>query len=498
MKTQTTDHPGITAFTNKANNMEIPARELRILIVDDDEDDFFITSEYIRKIPGYNFSIDPCYTYKDALELIGKDKYDLYFIDYILGGKTGLDLIKEVQEVTCEAPFILLTGKGNKAIDIEALQAGAVDYLVKAEINTEKLERCIRYSIERAGSLKAIRANEKKFRNIFERSVDAVFIADEELRFSDINAGATRLLGYTIEELLTMNLFQLLPSEEEKVELTRLLIQHKSVDDIELVFNTKAEGLKYCIVSLSTEEESGKIYYQGIIHDITNLKKAERATLRMEKRGVADRLVHVLAHEVRNPLNNINLSLEQLIPELAETDSSVYIDIISRNSKRIETLINELLSSSRPAQIQEVPTNLQEVIAASIRTASDRLTLKRISLTEDLSKDPIIINGDAEKLKIAFLNIIINAIEAMEEGKGKLFIGLKEEGQKILLTITDNGCGISDENMARLFEPYFTAKRNGMGIGLASTLNILQSHKAEIEVQSKLSEGTSFIIYFSK
>ncbi|MBS1733567.1 MAG: PAS domain S-box protein [Bacteroidetes bacterium] len=478
--------------------MDELVKDLRILIVDDDEDDFFITSEYIRKIPGYNFSIDACYTYRDALEMIGKDKYDLYFIDYILGGKTGLDLIKEVAEVTSEAPFILLTGKGNKAVDIEALQAGAVDYLVKAEINTEKLERCIRYSIERLGSMKAIRANERKFRNIFERSVDAVFIADEKLTFSDINAGATRLLGYSIDELLSMNLFQMLPSEEEREELTKMLGEQRSVDDRELVLNTKNDGLKYCIVSLSREEEPGKIYYQGIIHDITNLKKAERATLRMEKRGVADRLVHVLAHEVRNPLNNINLSLEQLSPELAETDAAIYADIISRNSKRIETLINELLSSSRPAQIQKAPTILQDVINESIRTANDRLTLKHISLTQQLPEEPLQIIGDAEKLKIALLNIIINAIEAMEEGKGELFIELKEEEGKIRLTISDNGCGISDENMARLFEPYFTAKRNGMGIGLASTLNILQSHKAEIEVQSKLNEGTSFIIYFRK
>ena len=80
------------------------------------------------------------------------------------------------------------------------------------------------------------------------------------------------------------------------------------------------------------------------------LKKAEKATLRLEKRGVADRLVHVLAHEVRNPLNNINLSLEQLVPEVENTDSKIYVDIIYRNSKRIESLITELLSTSRPGR----------------------------------------------------------------------------------------------------------------------------------------------------
>ena len=106
------------------------------------------------------------------------------------------------------------------------------------------------------------------------------------------------------------------------------------------------------------------------------------------------------------------------------------------------------------------------------------------------------IMADAEKLKIALLNIIINAVEAMEPSTGRLDISLKNAGDHTQLLIKDNGCGISDENLSRLFEPYFTAKRNGMGLGLATTLNILQSHKAEVEVQSKLNEGTSFLITF--
>jgi signal transduction histidine kinase len=84
----------------------------------------------------------------------------------------------------------------------------------------------------------------------------------------------------------------------------------------------------------------------------------------------------------------------------------------------------------------------------------------------------------------------------MEPSTGILEITLKIIGDQSQLSIKDNGCGISDENLSRLFEPYFTAKRNGMGIGLATTLNILQSHKAEVEVQSKLNEGTSFILTF--
>ena len=104
--------------------------------------------------------------------------------------------------------------------------------------------------------------------------------------------------------------------------------------------------------------------------------------------------------------------------------------------------------------------------------------------------------ADKEKLKLALMNIVINAIEAMEDKAGQLSISLNRADGFADLVITDNGCGISEENISRLFEPYFTQKRNGMGLGLAFTLNILQAHKANIDVASKPGKGTSFTITF--
>src|SRR5207237_2873286 len=108
-------------------------------------------------------------------------KYDMYVVDYLLGDKTGLDFLKEAVRIVCEEPIVLLTGKGNKDVDIEAMQMGATDYLIKTELTTDKLERCIRYSLERTAYLKALRSNEKKYWSIFELSKDAVFTVDNSL-----------------------------------------------------------------------------------------------------------------------------------------------------------------------------------------------------------------------------------------------------------------------------------------------------------------------------
>ena len=170
-----------------------PTLPTRILIVEDDEDDFLIIKACIRDIPEKEFLIDWCYKYDEALDRIREGRYDIYFLDYLLGEKTGLELLRDAVAIGCEDPLVLLTGIGNRDVDIQAMTIGAVDYLVKSEINTEKLERCIRYALERSTYLKALKANERKFRNIFERSKDAVFLAGEDLVFRDANAATCQL-----------------------------------------------------------------------------------------------------------------------------------------------------------------------------------------------------------------------------------------------------------------------------------------------------------------
>jgi signal transduction histidine kinase len=131
---------------------------------------------------------------------------------------------------------------------------------------------------------------------------------------------------------------------------------------------------------------------------------------------------------------------------------------------------------------------------SAISAATDRITLKRINLQVSYPKKDCFALIDVEKIQLAFLNILINAVEAMQEDTGKLSISIYSTEEEHFVEISDNGSGISEENMQRLFEPYFTSKRNGMGLGLASTLNIIQSHSAHIDVRSEL--GTGHFIYY--
>lgn len=481
-------------------NMKTKNEVKRILIVDDDEDDFFITSEYIKNIPSNNFTIEWSYNYKDALQKLTSNDYDIYFVDYRLGVKTGMDLLEDAIAKGCEAPIILLTGKGTQEIDVKAMESGAYDYLIKSELNTEKLERCIRYSLERASSIHALKANERRYRSIFEKSKDVVFITTLDFDIVDINYATTELLNYEVDELLNMNLSSFFKNPGSKTYFTDFLNEFGEFYDYEADLVSKNNEIKNCIISASVEiNNNSEKYIQGIIHDNTSRKKAEKTSLQAEKLAATGRLVRTLAHEVRNPLNNINLSVEQLMQQENDDDSKLYLEIIKRNGNRIGDLITELLNSSRlSSQVNLQKTSLPVVMEAAIAAAIDRITLKRIDLKVSYPKKDCYSLLDPEKIQLAFLNIIINAVEAMEEETGKLSITIYSVEDDNFVDITDNGSGISEENMQRLFEPYFTSKRNGMGLGLASTLNIIQSHNANIDVKSDEGEGTSFIICFKK
>ena len=468
----------------------------RILIIDDDEDDFFITSEYIRQIEDYELVIDWCYKFNEAVQHLRNHAYDIYFVDYRLGAKTGLDFLREAVRLGVEEPIVLLTGKGNKEVDIEAMQMGATDYLIKTDLTVDKLERCIRYSLERTSYLKALRANERKYRSIFELSKDAVFIADKGLALKDFNQATSELLGYPKEDLINRNIYQFIPDPLQRSLLEKMLYEEGEVNDLELEFQANNDR-KTCIFSLTAPLDStGHIYYQGLIHDITNIRKAEKANLMVEKLGATGRLVRTLAHEVRNPLNNINMSVEQLAHNPISQESDLFLDIIQRNSKRIGDLITELLDSARPSDLVFEKCTLQAVMDESIAEALDRITLQRINMQIRYCNESCWVMANKEKLKIAFLNIIINGVEAMATSKGELDIDIETSNFIHKVMIRDNGCGIPEENLSRLFEPYFTSKRNGMGLGLAATLNILQSHKAHIDLSSAVGEGTTFVITF--
>lgn len=466
---------------------------IKVLLVEDDEDDYILFKEYLSEISTQNHDLVWASTYEKAKAEIVSGKHDIYIYDYLLGTKTGLDLIEFTLKEGIDAPMVLLTGLGNADIDRKAMEMGASDYLVKSEIDSEKLERSIRYCIEQNNILKKLKASEKKFRSFFENSYDVIYISNQHGDILDINKSAERLFGYTVDELLKMNATQLYDNPADRARFIDSINKTGVFSNFEVTLKDKYGNRKYCTLAANLQriDELGNIYYQGIVHDMTRRKKAEQDLLIAEKLAVTGRLARALAHEVRNPLTNINLAVEQLEEDVVSDDSKTYFDIIRRNSNRINDLVTQLMENSRPPEILSERISLHSILSKTLALANDRASLKNIRIETEFGEN-IELQADESRLVTALLNIIINAIEAVEPEKGVIRISSDCKNRKCIITIEDNGRGMTSQEVASIFEPYFTAKANGMGLGLSSTHSIIRNHNGRIEVDSDLNKGSRF------
>ncbi|MEO8116717.1 MAG: ATP-binding protein [Bacteroidota bacterium] len=204
-----------------------------------------------------------------------------------------------------------------------------------------------------------------------------------------------------------------------------------------------------------------------------------------------------LAHEMRNPLASINLSAEILMDVLQDDQHKEYLDIILRNSLRINDLITRLLTYQKPEK-EEASHSVNGLLDEVLNIVDDRLKLKSITVIKTFSIDDFVIVANEEKMKIAFTNIIVNAIDAMPSETGILKLSGKYIAGKYVIEIEDNGCGIREEDLQSIFNAGFTNKPGGLGFGLPITKTILQANNVEIKVESNEGEFTRFILLFNK
>lgn len=199
---------------------------IKVLLVEDDEDDYILTRDLLSEIESSRFELTWAATYQEALKLIKRNGHDICLIDYRLGEHTGVDLLHEAHAHDSRVPAILLTTQQDRDVDVKAMKAGASDYLIKGQIDRPLLERTIRYTIERSKTLAALRASEKKYRQIVETSREGIWMIDAEARTNYINQRMSEMLGYSVEEMLGKSVFDFMDSEA-RVEATHAFERRK-------------------------------------------------------------------------------------------------------------------------------------------------------------------------------------------------------------------------------------------------------------------------------
>ncbi|HOY27581.1 MAG TPA: ATP-binding protein [Flavobacteriales bacterium] len=232
--------------------------------------------------------------------------------------------------------------------------------------------------------------------------------------------------------------------------------------------------------------------------DITEQKRAQAVNQETDRLELTAQITRTVAHEVRNPLTNIHLAIEQIQDEVADKADAVqpYFAIVDRNLKRIGTLIKEMLESSRKRELNLAPCRMDDIVHNALKAVNDRMDLKQMKAVVDIIKDLPEVMADCELINLAITNIAVNAVEAMEPAKGQLAFTVTRDPSAVVMEIADNGKGIPPENLQRLFEPFYSGRPGGLGLGLTTARTILHSHGVQLDVRSTLGQGTTFTLRF--
>ena len=492
--------------------------QIKILIIDDDEDDYFIISDYINEIDKNKFIIEWCNNYKSAIEKFKANIHDIYFVDYRLGNETGLELLKEAIRLGCDDPIILLTGKGNKAIDIEAMKAGATDYLIKSELNTEKLERSIRYALDRASSLKTIKQSEKRLKTFFQSGPDAIIIINEHQQILEWNPKAELVFGFTANEVLGKELAEtIIPlqyREAHKKGMTHFLktgegpVLNKT---IEITALHKKGHEFYINLSVSNVKLGNEWVFIAFLSDITERKKTEEALIHKEAELLQaklleekkDEFISIASHELKTPLTTIKayaqLALSVCSDKCPDTVHQ-YISKVDQYAVRLTALINELLDVSRihAGKLRLTQTDVEmEAFIPEVLNSMQQITSDHKIILE--KNETARVKIDALRLEQVITNIISNAAK-YSPGKELIVVNSVQKDGSIIVSFKDYGIGIPKEKLGKIFDRFYRVDEvskdfSGLGIGLFVSSEIIKQHGGKIWAESNDGEGSTF--YFS-
>jgi two-component system, cell cycle sensor histidine kinase and response regulator CckA len=382
---------------------------LRILLIEDDEDDYEIIKALLSEAPTLRFHLDWVTGYEAGLEAMRGREHDVCLLDYMLGARTGLEFIHELSNEANEPPIIVLTGKGTYEVDVETMRSGAADYLVKGHINADLLERSV---------------------------------------------------GHTIERKCAEN------------QATRY---HQEVERL----------------------------------------RSEHQLLQVQKAESLGRMAGAIAHHFNNKLmaviGNLELALRFLPQESNPRTNVLRAMQASHQAVEISRL---MLACVGQTHEKKEPIYLAETIKKTLSPLSTALSRNVHLITGIPLQGPIIL-ADPVHLKQILTNLVLNASEAIGDREGDISVAIyemsspqveelrvfppewesKAEGYACLC-VSDTGCGLDAEMLEKIFDPFFSTKFIGRGLGLSVVLGLVRAYEGAIAVESRMGRGTTFQVFF--
>jgi PAS domain S-box-containing protein len=519
---------------------------IRLLVMEDDAGQARLVQRALQRA-GY--LVDLAHDGETGLALHQAQSYDLLIVDHQMPGTGGLEVLRTLVAQGEPPPTIMVTGHGDEAIAVEAMKLGVGDYVVKdvegryftvlptviervlaqrrvllekrqaettlqqtldaletrvaartaalqqanAQLHTEMAER---QQVEAA-----LRASEERFRLLVHTVGSVIIVLSLEHRIVEFNQEAERVFGWVRQEVLGKDPADLgLPAALREATLADLptVRRNEPLRGFEGVICTR-DGQKRSLlwnVTWWCDAQGDPVGFIACGQDITARKQAEQELQRADRLALVGQLAAGLAHEIGTPLNVIAGNAELLRQDLLAQHLAVTeLETIVAQADRITHLMDRLLTFARAREQQTEPLLLHIPLSHALHLMAPRFRREAITVVVEIPAELPLVWGVSDQLEQVFLNLIINAWQAMPTGGTVTIRACPTDDQQVQITFQDTGCGMSPAALARAFEPFYSTKGDqGTGLGLAICRQIVDNHRGTMRLDSTPGAGTTVTI----
>lgn len=478
----------------------------KIMIADDNRD----VNEAIKEtLAECGYDVVQAYDGDEAFELYSQEKPDLTFLDYLMPKMDGVDVLEEIRTIDSDALVVLITGEGTEDVAVQAMKAGAADYITKPF--------SMQYLVHVANKL--IRDHEMQ--------IDNVRLKARGDAYKDYLGTITQTMGeavLTIDSKGTMQFMNHManklwgPLEEMKNKPVDVLIPDPSVDIFSDIKNAYASGTEYFQNEYAFRKADGSIFsgllsasflksetYAGsivlVIRDLTDIEMMRRQVINAEKLASLGKVVEGVAHEIRNSLTSLGGFSRRLSKSVGQDSSDkVYVDYIIDDVKRLESMIMDIEEYVNYTKIHRPNfsmTSIEGVVDDALIKTFGSGKFSGVTYEVNVPQGIEDIYADHDYLVEAFWHLFVNACESMD-GKGSITINASLHPHYLIVDVVDTGKGIPSDEIKDIFNPFYTSKARGAGLGLSKVYMIIEEHGGFITVNSLVNQGTRMRVFLSR
>jgi PAS domain S-box-containing protein len=333
---------------------------------------------------------------------------------------------------------------------------------------------------------------------VLENLQDGVMLFTQDARAVMVSDSVEHFLGMTRQQMLGVELHDIFDRQSMLGQVVRRAFNARTTLMQEEVITETGRRIQVSLDFIHSEDPTTPADTLGALltlHDTESMRKIENELEVSRRLADLGRLTSGVGHEVKNPINAIVVHLELLREKLARNDSSAerHVDVIHNEIRRLDRVVQTLIDFSRPVELDLAMHDLRSIVTTVLTLAEPDLAQRSVKVVSVMPGSPVYVRVDADMIQQALLNVLLNGAQSMADG-GELHVELRQHGHEASLRIRDQGCGIPREILNRIFNLYFTTKRDGTGIGLAMTYRILQLHNGSVQVESEVDVGTQFTL----